>query len=293
MAIGLGIHGEPGIDETASRPRTGLAELLVPRLLDEVPEASTSTGPGRAVLNGLGSLKYEEMFVVYRAHRRAAPRGRHRARRPARRRATARASTWPELLTDAVLARRRTRSTVGRPGRHARLPARIGHRCGRSRMPRQTPPRDGRRRAVDEASRAAAAIASRRGRDDRRDHRRACRRTRPPRLDRRRRRPRHRHAARIARRPRTRPSPSAMPEPERRRCSRAPPTRGRIAPAAPPAHCGASSSPRSAAKLGDEGRPSDADVAAGVAGGSPGRHGLRQGRGRRQDARRRARPVQR
>ena len=42
----------------------------------------------------------------------------------------------------------------------------------------------------------------------------------------------------------TRPSPLGMPEPERRRCSLAPPTHGRIAPAAPPVRCGASSSPR-------------------------------------------------
>ncbi len=38
MAIGLGIHGEPGIDETDIPTADGLAELLVSRLLDEVPE---------------------------------------------------------------------------------------------------------------------------------------------------------------------------------------------------------------------------------------------------------------
>ncbi len=67
MAIGLGIHGEPGIDETDIPTADGLAELLVSRLLEEAPEAVT-VGGARAVpiLNGLGSLKYEEMFVVYR-----------------------------------------------------------------------------------------------------------------------------------------------------------------------------------------------------------------------------------
>ncbi|KJQ53456.1 dihydroxyacetone kinase family protein [Microbacterium sp. SA39] len=67
MAIGLGIHGEPGIEETDIPTADGLAELLVSRLLDEVP-AGIEVAGARVVpiLNGLGSLKYEEMFVVYR-----------------------------------------------------------------------------------------------------------------------------------------------------------------------------------------------------------------------------------
>jgi dihydroxyacetone kinase len=64
MAIGLGIHGEPGIDEVDVPTADGLAELLVERLLAERPDgAGTRVVP---ILNGLGSLKYEEMFVVYR-----------------------------------------------------------------------------------------------------------------------------------------------------------------------------------------------------------------------------------
>lgn len=64
MAIGLGIHGEPGVDETDIPTADELAELLVSRLLEEVPAgADTRVVP---ILNGLGSLKYEEMFVVYR-----------------------------------------------------------------------------------------------------------------------------------------------------------------------------------------------------------------------------------
>ena len=67
MAIGLGIHGEPGIDETDIPTADGLAELLVEKLLAEVPDGVERQG-GRVVpvLNGLGSLKYEELFVVYR-----------------------------------------------------------------------------------------------------------------------------------------------------------------------------------------------------------------------------------
>jgi len=67
MAVGLGIHGEPGIDETDIPTADGLAEMLVSRLLDEVP-AGVAIAGARVVpiLNGLGSLKYEELFVVYR-----------------------------------------------------------------------------------------------------------------------------------------------------------------------------------------------------------------------------------
>ncbi|MDR7183626.1 dihydroxyacetone kinase [Microbacterium trichothecenolyticum] len=67
MAIGLGIHGEPGIDETDIPTADGLAELLVSRLLAEVPDGmQVARARVVPILNGLGSLKYEEMFVVYR-----------------------------------------------------------------------------------------------------------------------------------------------------------------------------------------------------------------------------------
>jgi dihydroxyacetone kinase len=68
MAVGLGIHGEPGIDETAVPTADELAELFVSRLLEEVPEGVEVSGARVVpILNGLGSVKYEELFVVYRA----------------------------------------------------------------------------------------------------------------------------------------------------------------------------------------------------------------------------------
>ncbi|MFB9659765.1 dihydroxyacetone kinase family protein [Glycomyces mayteni] len=67
MAIGLGIHGEPGIGETDVPTADGLAELLVAKLLEEVPDGTAAAGARVVpILNGLGSLKYEELFVVYR-----------------------------------------------------------------------------------------------------------------------------------------------------------------------------------------------------------------------------------
>ena len=68
MAVGMGIHGEPGLRETDVPTADGLAELFVTELLAELPDG-VSTAVGQRVgviLNGLGSVKYEELFVVYR-----------------------------------------------------------------------------------------------------------------------------------------------------------------------------------------------------------------------------------
>jgi len=69
MAVGMGIHGEPGIGEADVPTANGLAELLVRSLLAdaELPDG-VDQARGRRVavlLNGLGSVKYEELFVVY------------------------------------------------------------------------------------------------------------------------------------------------------------------------------------------------------------------------------------
>lgn len=68
MALGMGIHGEPGISECAIPPADALAELFVSSLLQECPQEITARRGQRVavILNGLGSVKYEELFVVYR-----------------------------------------------------------------------------------------------------------------------------------------------------------------------------------------------------------------------------------
>ncbi len=64
MAVGMGIHGEPGLSEEVVPRADDLADDLVERLLAETPDGA---GPRVAVvLNGLGSVKTEELFVVYR-----------------------------------------------------------------------------------------------------------------------------------------------------------------------------------------------------------------------------------
>ncbi|OON39039.1 D-erythrulose kinase [Izhakiella australiensis] len=68
MALGMGIHGEPGISDTEVPRADALAELFVERLLQELPPGVTEAKGQRCavILNGLGSVKYEELFVVYR-----------------------------------------------------------------------------------------------------------------------------------------------------------------------------------------------------------------------------------
>ena len=62
MALGLGIHGEPGIKEEAIVSARELAGLLTGKLLAERPAGTRRVA---ALLNGLGSTKYEELFVLW------------------------------------------------------------------------------------------------------------------------------------------------------------------------------------------------------------------------------------
>ncbi|QWZ08038.1 dihydroxyacetone kinase family protein [Nocardioides panacis] len=64
MGVGLGIHGEPGVGEDELPRAAVLAQRLVEGVLAERPPGS---GPKvGAILNGLGTTKYEELFVVWR-----------------------------------------------------------------------------------------------------------------------------------------------------------------------------------------------------------------------------------
>lgn len=69
MAVGMGIHGEPGIGLQPLSTAADLAGLLVDALLTEQPDDIPQTAGARiaVVLNGLGAIKSEELFVVYRS----------------------------------------------------------------------------------------------------------------------------------------------------------------------------------------------------------------------------------
>jgi dihydroxyacetone kinase len=62
MAVGLGLHGEPGISEQPILGAADLAELLVDRVLVERPENATQAA---VLVNGLGATRYEELFVLW------------------------------------------------------------------------------------------------------------------------------------------------------------------------------------------------------------------------------------
>ncbi len=63
MGVGLGIHGEPGIRDEPLPTASRLAEMLVSSILAGAPQARSSRAA--AVLNGLGSTKYEELFLLW------------------------------------------------------------------------------------------------------------------------------------------------------------------------------------------------------------------------------------
>jgi D-erythrulose 4-kinase len=69
MALGMGIHGEPGIGESDIPSAADLAAMMVSNLLAEWPTDIERDAEPRValVLNGLGSVKYEELFVLYRS----------------------------------------------------------------------------------------------------------------------------------------------------------------------------------------------------------------------------------
>jgi len=64
MSIGLGIHGEPGIADVDLPTADEIAQMLVNKVLAERPQ--DDAGRIAVLLNGLGTVKYEELFVAYR-----------------------------------------------------------------------------------------------------------------------------------------------------------------------------------------------------------------------------------
>ena len=63
MELGLGIHGEPGVETVDRGSAADLAKMLLDPLLAERPGDAGSRAA--VFLNGLGSTKYEELFVLW------------------------------------------------------------------------------------------------------------------------------------------------------------------------------------------------------------------------------------
>jgi dihydroxyacetone kinase len=64
MELGLGVHGEPGVQSSDLGTSAEIAQMLVDRLLADAPAGAGSNVA--VLLNGLGSTTYEELFVLYR-----------------------------------------------------------------------------------------------------------------------------------------------------------------------------------------------------------------------------------
>jgi dihydroxyacetone kinase len=64
MEIGMGIHGEPGVERGPLQSADVIAESLVARLLDDLrpPDGSRLA----VLVNGLGATPAEELYIVYR-----------------------------------------------------------------------------------------------------------------------------------------------------------------------------------------------------------------------------------
>lgn len=63
LGLGLGIHGEPGISDEPMPTASALADMLVEKLLATAP-AGAGNRVG-VILNGLGTTKYEELFLLW------------------------------------------------------------------------------------------------------------------------------------------------------------------------------------------------------------------------------------
>jgi len=63
LGLGLGIHGEPGIRDEPLPTASELAQVLVSAVLEQAPD--TAGNRIGVILNGLGTTKYEELFLLW------------------------------------------------------------------------------------------------------------------------------------------------------------------------------------------------------------------------------------
>jgi phosphoenolpyruvate---glycerone phosphotransferase subunit DhaK len=65
MEVGMGLHGEPGVERARLKTADEVAEELVRRILEDMPERVE--GEAAILVNGLGATPLAELFIVYRA----------------------------------------------------------------------------------------------------------------------------------------------------------------------------------------------------------------------------------
>lgn len=62
MGVGMGVHGEPGLETLPAGSASEIADLMVARLLVERVQGVDDVA---VIVNGLGSVKYEELFLLF------------------------------------------------------------------------------------------------------------------------------------------------------------------------------------------------------------------------------------
>ena len=65
MELGLGVHGEPGVETVSRLDARSLARVLLDQIVPEAP--ADSDGRVAVLVNGLGATGCEELFVLYGA----------------------------------------------------------------------------------------------------------------------------------------------------------------------------------------------------------------------------------
>jgi dihydroxyacetone kinase-like protein len=65
MEVGMGLHGEPGVERARLKSANEVAEELVGRILEDMPELANSDVA--ILVNGLGATPLAELFIVFRA----------------------------------------------------------------------------------------------------------------------------------------------------------------------------------------------------------------------------------
>ena len=69
MEIGMGVHGEPGIERAPLKPADEVAQILVDAILEDAGDLGARDVA--LLVNGLGATAHLEQYILYRGARRA------------------------------------------------------------------------------------------------------------------------------------------------------------------------------------------------------------------------------
>ena len=61
MELGMGIHGEPGIEQTAMKQASEIAEIMVEKITADLDYSGAETA---VIINGLGGTPLMELYIL-------------------------------------------------------------------------------------------------------------------------------------------------------------------------------------------------------------------------------------